>query len=185
MNAAALCTREVATCGPQMTVAEAAERMRGLHAGDLVVVRESDGVRVPVGVLTDRDIVLAVVSPDADADALFVGDVMSEPALVAHSGDDVWLLAKRMRRHGVRRLPEQQHAEQRQRDRACGRCRRAGGMGHGPPSVPGPSPRRDRAPEPSRHGICAVAGHRTRRGARVRVVPDIGGGRQVPPEVVP
>ncbi|WP_157654968.1 CBS domain-containing protein, partial [Burkholderia ubonensis] len=61
MNAATLCTREVATCGPRTTVVEAAERMRGLHAGDLVVVREQDGVRVPVGVLTDRDIVLAVV----------------------------------------------------------------------------------------------------------------------------
>ncbi|KVD18066.1 hypothetical protein WI80_03275 [Burkholderia ubonensis] len=105
MNAATLCTREVATCGPRTTVIEAAERMRGLHAGDLVVVREQDGVRVPVGMLTDRDIVLAVVSPDADAAALFVGDVMSEPAVVAHGDDDVWLLARRMRRHGVRRLP--------------------------------------------------------------------------------
>jgi len=105
MNAATLCTREVATCDPQTSIVEAAARMRALHAGDLVVVRDDEGVRVPLGVLTDRDIVLAVVSPDAAAGKLYAGDVMSTPALVANGADDVWLLAKRMRLHGVRRLP--------------------------------------------------------------------------------
>jgi len=105
MNAATLCTRAVATCGPLASVAEAAAAMRGLHTGDLVVVREDNGVQVPLGVLTDRDIVLAVVSPDADARALFVADVMSQPAVLAHRGDDVWLLVRRMRQHAVRRLP--------------------------------------------------------------------------------
>ncbi|MEX3693432.1 CBS domain-containing protein [Paraburkholderia sp. BR14263] len=63
MNAATLCTREVATCNPQTSIVEAGARMRALDAGDLVVVQDKMGVRVPLGVLTDRDIVLAVVSP--------------------------------------------------------------------------------------------------------------------------
>ncbi|WP_042266940.1 CBS domain-containing protein [Paraburkholderia heleia] len=105
MNAATLCTREVATCDPHTSIVEAAARMRALHAGDLVVVQEKEGVRVPLGVLTDRDIVLAVVSPDAEAGELYAGDVMSTPAWIAEGADDVWLLARRMRLHGVRRLP--------------------------------------------------------------------------------
>ncbi|WP_176049726.1 CBS domain-containing protein [Burkholderia sp. BCC1644] len=105
MNAAMLCTRDVATCFATITVAEAARRMRDAHAGDLVVVREQEGCLLPVGMVTDRDIVLAVVSPDAEAGSLFVGDIMSEPVAIANGGDDVWLLAKRMRQHGVRRLP--------------------------------------------------------------------------------
>ncbi|WP_028218992.1 CBS domain-containing protein [Paraburkholderia oxyphila] len=105
MKAATLCTREVATCGPDMSIVEAAARMRALHAGDLVVVREADGVRTPLGVLTDRDIVLAVVCPDAAPGRLYAGDVMSAPAVVAHGADDIWLLARRMRLHGLRRLP--------------------------------------------------------------------------------
>lgn len=105
MNAAALCTREVATCDPHTSILEAAARMRALHAGDLVVVRDDKGVCVPLGVLTDRDIVLAVVSPDAAADKLYAGDVMSTPAVLADGTDDIWLLARRMRLHGVRRLP--------------------------------------------------------------------------------
>ena len=105
MNAATLCTRDVATCDAQTSIVEAAARMRALHAGDLVVVRNDGGVRVPLGVLTDRDIVLAVVSPDAAADRLYAGDVMSTPAVLADGADDIWLLARRMRLHGVRRLP--------------------------------------------------------------------------------
>jgi CBS domain-containing protein len=105
MNAITLCTREVATCGPQASIVEAAERMRALHAGDLVVVREEEGVRIPVGMLTDRDIVLAVVSQDATPRTLYAGDVMSAPVVIAHGGDDIWVLARRMHLHGVRRLP--------------------------------------------------------------------------------
>ena len=105
MNAAMLCTRDVATCFETITVVEAAERMRDAHAGDLVVVREREGHLLPVGMVTDRDIVLAVVSQGAEAGSLFVGDIMSEPVAVANGDEDVWLLAKRMRQHGIRRLP--------------------------------------------------------------------------------
>ncbi|WP_408580104.1 CBS domain-containing protein [Burkholderia gladioli] len=77
MNAARLCTREVVTCSARITLAEAAATMRAEHAGDLVVVREQDGQRWPVGILTDRDIVVAVVGQDAEPDALLVGELMS------------------------------------------------------------------------------------------------------------
>lgn len=106
MNAAMLCTRDVATCTTQATVVEAAETMRDAHAGDLVVVHEQeDGRRMPVGMVTDRDIVLTVVRADAQAGSLFVGDILSAPVAIANADDDIWLLAKRMRQHGVRRLP--------------------------------------------------------------------------------
>ncbi|ABO59259.1 CBS domain-containing protein [Burkholderia vietnamiensis] len=105
MNAAMLCTRDVATCTTQATVVDAAAMMRDAHAGDLVVVSEQDGKLVPVGMVTDRDIVLTVVRADAAPGALFVGDVMSAPVALANADDDIWLLAKRMRQHGVRRLP--------------------------------------------------------------------------------
>ncbi|HHL4078170.1 CBS domain-containing protein [Burkholderia sola] len=93
MNAAMLCTRDVAMCSVQTTVVEAAAMMRDTHAGDLVVVREREGRCEPVGMLTDRDIVLAVVGPDAPAGSLFVGDIMSAPVAVADVDDDLWLLA--------------------------------------------------------------------------------------------
>nr|WP_057927088.1 CBS domain-containing protein [Burkholderia ambifaria] len=100
-----LCTRDVAMCSTRATVVEAAEMMRDAHTGDLVVVREQEGRRAPIGVVTDRDIVLTVVGADAEAGSLFVGDIMSTPVSIGNVDDDIWLLAKRMRQHGVRRLP--------------------------------------------------------------------------------
>lgn len=105
MNAAMLCTRDVATCTTQATVVDAAGMMRDAHAGDLVVVHEQAGRCVPVGMVTDRDVVLTVVRADAQPGSLFVGDIMSTPVVIANADDDIWLLAKRMRQHGVRRLP--------------------------------------------------------------------------------
>lgn len=106
MNAGDICTRDVVTCGLNTTVLEACRIMRDRHVGDVVAVETSaDGKLHARGVLTDRDIVLAVVAREVDAFALFVGDVMSSPLIVAYEGEDVWQLVKRMRLHAIRRMP--------------------------------------------------------------------------------
>ena len=82
-TAADLCTREVVACPPSLSVDEAARLMRERHVGSLVVVERGDGGRLPAGILTDRDIVTAVVAKGANAFSLRVGDVMSaSPATV-------------------------------------------------------------------------------------------------------
>ena len=43
-------------------VVEAAARMRAEHVGDLIVVEHRAGRRVPIGILTDRDITVAIVA---------------------------------------------------------------------------------------------------------------------------
>ena len=96
----------VAVTTPQETVVEAARRMRALHVGDLVVVEERDDRRWPVGIVTDRDIVVAVI---ADATAhlptLRVGDIMATPVVTVFEDDDLTDALRTMRRMGVRRLP--------------------------------------------------------------------------------
>ncbi|MGF6962148.1 CBS domain-containing protein [Paraburkholderia youngii] len=79
--------------------------MREQHVGDLVVVETIGGHSVPVGMLTDRDIVLAIVAKQANPEKIFVNDVMSSPPALVAEGDDLWLAASRMRLNGVRRLP--------------------------------------------------------------------------------
>jgi len=51
--------------------------MRAQHVGDLVVVEEKAGRRIPVGILTDRDLVIEILAKGADMNAVTVGDVMS------------------------------------------------------------------------------------------------------------
>ncbi|WP_038796394.1 CBS domain-containing protein, partial [Burkholderia mallei] len=59
----------------------------------------------PVGMLTDRDIVLSLIAKEVDPAALFVGEIMSAPAAVVHEHDSLWTIAQRMRLTGVRRMP--------------------------------------------------------------------------------
>jgi CBS domain-containing protein len=104
-TAADLCTREVVACPPSLSVDEAARLMREHHVGSVVVVEMGDGGRLPAGILTDRDIVTAVVARDVDPKTLRVGDVMSATVAVVRANDTLYDVLSQMRRHGVRRIP--------------------------------------------------------------------------------
>jgi CBS domain-containing protein len=79
--------------------------MRENHIGSLVIVDEADRGRFPVGMLTDRDIAVAVVAPALDPRTLTVGEVMSGELVTASEQDDILDTLQRMRRRGVRRVP--------------------------------------------------------------------------------
>ena len=100
-----LCVLEVACCRPDTTIAEAARLMRLHHTGDLIVTDESDGTRDPVGIVTDRDIVMEVIAKGRDIDQTRVNEVMAKPVVIASGSESVSIAIDRMRTHGVRRLP--------------------------------------------------------------------------------
>jgi CBS domain-containing protein len=79
--------------------------MREQHVGSLVVVDETGKGRVPVGILTDRDIVVAVVAREVDPRALTAGDVMSNDLATVRPTDSAVDALQLMRRRGVRRVP--------------------------------------------------------------------------------
>lgn len=105
MNVGELCNREVVFASRDMGLVEAAWLMREHHVGSLVVVAEREAERVPVGMLTDRDIVVAVVARRLDPGRLTVGDVMSMGAQVVREQDGIAVALRVMRDNGVRRLP--------------------------------------------------------------------------------
>ncbi len=81
MTVGEFCNRQVVIARRDEYVTVAAQRMRDLHVGTLVVVDAQDGRRIPVGLVTDRDLVVRVLSDGARA------------------------VIKKMRSFGVRRLP--------------------------------------------------------------------------------
>jgi CBS domain-containing protein len=106
MNVGRICTRQVSTISKDESVLEAARRMRDEHVGDLVVLDEQRGRRVPVGILTDRDIVVGLLARDADQLwRLDVGDVITHELSAVREGDDVQDVLDQMRRNGTRRMP--------------------------------------------------------------------------------
>lgn len=105
MEVGKLCTLDTVCCTRDETVQGAALLMRKHHVGDLVVVDEPDGESSPVGILTDRDIVVSVIALGLDPLGLQVGDIMSDDLLVAGIKDDVYATIERMRLRGIRRVP--------------------------------------------------------------------------------
>jgi CBS domain-containing protein len=107
MNTGDLCKREVVTIREVDDLTTAAHLLREKHVGCLVVVEShvDSGRQKVVGMLTDRDIVVAVLAREIDARALKVGDVMTRSPLLAEEGQSVDAVLRHMREVGVRRVP--------------------------------------------------------------------------------
>ena len=101
-----ICSRVVVVAEPATGLREAARLMRDHHVGALVVIEKRDGVTRPLGIVTDRDIVVAVVAADnVNPDSLTLRDLMSGELAVAMESDGVFEAVDRMQDSGTRRLP--------------------------------------------------------------------------------
>ena len=104
-----ICTLDVASCGRGVGILEAARLMRQYHTGDLIIVDDPDGDRVPAGIVTDRDIVVEVLAKGLDPAETKVAQIMSGKLVIAAAEEDTSDAIERMRLHGVRRLPVVDH----------------------------------------------------------------------------
>jgi CBS domain-containing protein len=100
-----ICSRDVVLASRGMSVREAAGLMRDYHVGALVVTDETGEGRVPVGMLTDRDIAVAIVAKGLDPAGLRVEEVMTREVASVREHDGVAQTMELMRAKGVRRLP--------------------------------------------------------------------------------
>ncbi len=108
MNAGSVCKRGVVTVAPLDDLVAAAHLMREKHVGYLIVSEAAGPAHKEsrvVGVLTDRDIVVAVLAQEVDAHALKVGDVMTRDPLLIEEGQSIEAVLRHMREAGVRRVP--------------------------------------------------------------------------------
>ncbi len=100
-----ICKREVVTVTKETTVNEAALLMRQKHVGDVIVVKKVNGREKPIGIVTDRDVVVEVIATGLDPAVLTVGDIMVEHLAVLQENAGVYEAISHMGNHGVRRIP--------------------------------------------------------------------------------
>ena len=103
MKTGSICQRPVITIRSSDEVVKAAQLMREKHVGYLVVIET--GTLRPIGVLTDRDIVVAVVAREVDPATVRAGDIMSARPITADEDESVEEALGKMRQFGIRRLP--------------------------------------------------------------------------------
>ncbi|HSP66870.1 MAG TPA: CBS domain-containing protein [Bryobacteraceae bacterium] len=94
--------RIVASCHPQTNLAAATALMWEHDCGPLPVVSDQGKV---VGVITDRDICIALGTRNQRAGEVTVGEVISRPAVLCNADDGLRSVLKIMAAERVRRLP--------------------------------------------------------------------------------
>jgi len=104
MTAGEYCNRELIVTEKEMSVTEAAILMRQHHVGDLVVVEKRDGKTLPIGIITDRDLVIEVIAQKVDPESLSVKDIMSTDLVTVKEDETLLNVLEIMQRKSVRRL---------------------------------------------------------------------------------
>ncbi|HEU4853914.1 MAG TPA: CBS domain-containing protein [Nitrosospira sp.] len=100
-----ICNRDTVIVKRDDTVLEAAQLMRQHHVGDVVVVEERDGVQIPVGIVTDRDLVVEIMATELDPGVITVGDIMEQELVTVKESVGIFEAIQYMRSKTVRRLP--------------------------------------------------------------------------------
>lgn len=106
MTAGELCNRTVYIIRKDESAIAAARLMKKHDVGCLVVVQERGEARIPIGMVTDRDLVIRGLAGKGGAlETVQVADVMSGELVTARDTEDIHDVRKRMRVYGVRRIP--------------------------------------------------------------------------------
>ena len=68
-------------------------------------MNEADGKRIPVGIVTDRDMVVEIIAKSLDLNDFCVGDIMSSQLGSVRNSQTVLDTIRLMHTKGVRRIP--------------------------------------------------------------------------------
>ena len=107
MRAGELCVRDVVTAFADESVIDVARRMAEFGVGDVVVViAQRPSLPRPIGIVTDRDLVVHVLArTDRRPAEVKVADVMRRELVVAREDDDIESVVAKMRAQAIRRIP--------------------------------------------------------------------------------
>ena len=106
MTVGSICTRAVVAVPKSESIVDVAKRMRMLHVGTVIVIEDRKGRHFPVGILTDRDIVLSIVASEPEhLPSILVRDAMNDNLVTTHEDTSLPEALKMMQERGVRRLP--------------------------------------------------------------------------------
>ena len=101
MSLGNLCRREIICVDPRTTVKEAAKLMEEKNIGSTIVVQE----RTPIGILTDRDILLRVMNRGLDPEKTSVDEVMTKQIVILKEDMGLFEALQKVKGKGIRRFP--------------------------------------------------------------------------------
>ena len=102
MSLATLCNRNVVYTDQDAGIVEVARLMRERHVGSVIVV---DGAGKPIGIITDRDLVIEVIANEVNAGSILLKDIMTPGPVILAESEDTGEALKQLRDRGIRRAP--------------------------------------------------------------------------------
>ncbi|STY29288.1 CBS domain protein [Legionella wadsworthii] len=105
MRVGEYCNRDVVVINGNESVKNAAQLMRSYHVGDLVLLEEQENKKIPIGIVTDRDLVFEVMAAGITPDTLLVRDLLTEPISCVFENDSLFQALEVMHSKKIRRLP--------------------------------------------------------------------------------
>jgi len=99
------CVRDVVCNSRDTPIVDAAALMRHRHVGNVIVVDQIGDKRVPIGIVTDRDIVVEVVAAGLDPKLIKLGDLVLAPLTTIGEGAGYAETVRLMSVKGIRRMP--------------------------------------------------------------------------------
>ena len=104
MDVKTVMTPDPACCTPQTKLADVAKMMLDNDCGEIPVVADKE-TRKPVGVITDRDIVVRTLAKGVDPSSKNVGDCMTSPAVTVTPDMSLVECCDVMEKEQIRRVP--------------------------------------------------------------------------------
>lgn len=105
MTIGAICNHKVITVKPDDSVLHAASLMRQHHIGNVVVAKKHHDKTIPIGIITDRDVVVEITATELDPQAITVGDIMLSKIETIKDSAGILEAIQLMSQKGIRRLP--------------------------------------------------------------------------------
>jgi CBS domain-containing protein len=102
---ASIMSRDPVMCTEDTRLQDVAAMMRARHVGAIVVATADGSAYRPLGIVTDRDIVVELVATGLDPAAITAGDIVTRPAVTIREHDSLIDAIHKMRSRGIRRLP--------------------------------------------------------------------------------
>lgn len=99
------CNVAVVCCDSDTPLPVVAELMRKHHVGDVIVTERQGDERVPVGIVTDRDIIIETIAVKLDPELFTAGDIMTTPVVTVGQNEGLVQTLREMRHHKIRRMP--------------------------------------------------------------------------------
>ena len=105
MNVDSICNRNVVIADQATDALTAARLMHENHVGTIIIVDDINNAKRPIGIISDRDLVIEVLAKDVSPAQVTLKDAMNPDLICVRDDDDMMETVKIMCLEGIRRVP--------------------------------------------------------------------------------